>query len=1022
MDKKLFALLFVFLLGTSTTTFPAPAASAPPAQIVRRLDNNIVLAADGSSAQTLHVELTATNDAAAMKTGQLSVVYDAAMQDLEIVEAHTEKQNGEKIPVNVDAIYDQTPPGSAQLPMFTERRMKVIVYPQLAAGDTAVYTIKLTSKHSYFPGQYWYGELFPRTMSYGEVQETITAPKSLPLYVENYNVEFKKRDLGPNVIYRWHYSAPEPSEVVTEPTAPLSGTPRFFVSTFKDYAALGDAYAAEAQPKMVVTPKIQALADRITQGTVNRRDRAQKLYEWVSAHIRYVAIELGKGSLVPHDAETVLANGYGDCKDHAVLLSTLLKAKGIDSQTVLINNTTDYTLTEVPTFIQLNHAITWLPEFDLYLDSTAGVAPFGVLPFQEYGKPIVRTALSGSTVTTMPLLPPGATTVTTKTVAQLDKSGQLTGTTVTSATGPASIVLRMTGLAIQALGPDAAAAKQLASLGYGSDATGHLDADPPIALSPQYTIKGTFTASGWSGKLSDGESFFLPGGLRILGLSGDGLMGPFNPGSLKPDTELPCYSGEESEDLSLQAPDGVQFSSVPEDTHVETPYLTFNAHWSLAENMMTVHRNFTSRITQSICTVAIRKANADAIKKIVDSYDTKLSVTATYKYTPLDQSNAVPLPKPGEPSDPSLAALAAKGYNCTQTGGNDDASAWLCKNSTQHAEDIGQGAGDPELAEKLTDAQTAVKYNQNELALGLLSDILKRPNLPITASYPALYDRATVYTRTGRYDDALSDLTAALVLTPGDAWMLLARVHVYRLMGDWPHALADCNALLKNDPANAFALRTRADIFMEEARYEDAIRDYTAELQAASDPTSLVLRGIAYQRIGHHDDAAVDIRRATELGDAQAQSDFDSAANWKPAYAGGIKSETSLGQSSSTPDAEKAWLPADKQAATPAALRPGTPVAVLGITPPTPANAHETPPYPSLPRRLEEEGTVLVSFIVNTDGSVSDPTVAHSSGFPGLDDAALDAVKAWRYHPAMVTEKPITVRTETRFVWRLQNP
>jgi transglutaminase-like putative cysteine protease len=57
-----------------------------------------------------------------------------------------------------------------------------------------------------------------------------------------------------------------------------------------------------------------------------------------------VAVWLGNGGYVPHDAATILENGYGDCKDHVALLGALLKAKGIASEPVLINSGNRYTI------------------------------------------------------------------------------------------------------------------------------------------------------------------------------------------------------------------------------------------------------------------------------------------------------------------------------------------------------------------------------------------------------------------------------------------------------------------------------------------------------------------------------------------------------------------------------------------------------------------------------------------------------------------------------------------------------
>ncbi|WP_116812155.1 energy transducer TonB [Steroidobacter cummioxidans] len=64
--------------------------------------------------------------------------------------------------------------------------------------------------------------------------------------------------------------------------------------------------------------------------------------------------------------------------------------------------------------------------------------------------------------------------------------------------------------------------------------------------------------------------------------------------------------------------------------------------------------------------------------------------------------------------------------------------------------------------------------------------------------------------------------------------------------------------------------------------------------------------------------------------------------------------------------------------------------------------------YPPSARRAGHEGTVTVSVEVLTDGSVGTTTVVTSSGSPILDQAGVDAVRAWRFEPATGEDgKPI---------------
>ena len=61
-----------------------------------------------------------------------------------------------------------------------------------------------------------------------------------------------------------------------------------------------------------------------------------------------------------------------------------------------------------------------------------------------------------------------------------------------------------------------------------------------------------------------------------------------------------------------------------------------------------------------------------------------------------------------------------------------------------------------------------------------------------------------------------------------------------------------------------------------------------------------------------------------------------------------------------------------------------------------------TPPrYPHDSRRLREQGTVVLMVLLGVDGRVADISVAQSSGFARLDQAALAAVRRWRWSPTM---------------------
>lgn len=65
------------------------------------------------------------------------------------------------------------------------------------------------------------------------------------------------------------------------------------------------------------------------------------------------------------------------------------------------------------------------------------------------------------------------------------------------------------------------------------------------------------------------------------------------------------------------------------------------------------------------------------------------------------------------------------------------------------------------------------------------------------------------------------------------------------------------------------------------------------------------------------------------------------------------------------------------------------------------------PPYPAASRRMGEEGLVILAVHITETGRVSEIRLKKSSGYPRLDNAAIAAVKQWRYIPAMQGNAPI---------------
>jgi protein TonB len=79
------------------------------------------------------------------------------------------------------------------------------------------------------------------------------------------------------------------------------------------------------------------------------------------------------------------------------------------------------------------------------------------------------------------------------------------------------------------------------------------------------------------------------------------------------------------------------------------------------------------------------------------------------------------------------------------------------------------------------------------------------------------------------------------------------------------------------------------------------------------------------------------------------------------------------------------------------------------------------PDYPREARNAGQEGTVIVRVAIDPDGRPARVEIARSSGFPLLDEAALEAARRSRYYPAMQQGRPVPTETEIPYRFLIEN-
>jgi len=88
-----------------------------------------------------------------------------------------------------------------------------------------------------------------------------------------------------------------------------------------------------------------------------------------------------------------------------------------------------------------------------------------------------------------------------------------------------------------------------------------------------------------------------------------------------------------------------------------------------------------------------------------------------------------------------------------------------------------------------------------------------------------------------------------------------------------------------------------------------------------------------------------------------------------------------------------------------------------GITHPSVLRS-DSPIYPETARKAKVEGIVTVAIVVDAEGNPRDITVANRLGM-GLDEAAIECVKKWKFRPGLKDGKPVNTRASVQVNFKL---
>ena len=594
--KKQSALLALALSVVGPYSFAQPAADV----VIERTHKTIEVQSDGTFTLTSEALIRLVTEKGAKGGGQVPIPFSDSLQTLEILEAYTLKPDGARVDVPADKIFTQAAPVAVSAPQFNDIKMKIIVFPEPLAGGKLYFKVRAVQKVPHFPNHFSLFESVPTAVAIESFTLTVSAPNELALKTDARGMGGGKLADAPGAAdakgrTRWEWKFANATARRPEPFE-LSGTdfgPYVAMSSFDDWGVLAKAYRDRASSKSAVNAEIKALADELTKGVTDRRKQAQALYQWVARNVRYVGVFLGLGGYVPREAGDILKTKYGDCKDHTVILESLLQAKGIDSTPVLISLLPSFQLPKVPSVGSFNHAITYVPSLDMYLDSTSAFTRFASIPDADAGKPVLQ--IDGGKLSHTPVAAAEMDMVFNRVEMTLMADGSLSGHAEIVTAGEPEARLRQMVSVVPANEKDKFVPRML---GTAQKAEGTYASSDPHDLNQPFTLSATF-------EIKEAVNLQSPGAFPMpRGFSYGDVHHKVTTGGLNKETRgtpFKCGSGTVVEHFTLELPAEVKVSSLPKNvTHKEKSYW-FEATYRQDGNKIIVQRKLVAQREREYC-------------------------------------------------------------------------------------------------------------------------------------------------------------------------------------------------------------------------------------------------------------------------------------------------------------------------------------------------------------------------------------------------------------------------------------
>ncbi len=318
------------------------------------------------------------------------IEYDPDRQEVHVESARLLRPDGV-----VSSTYEESTRSLSEpwYDLYYDHRELDVSFSDLSPGDVLEVTWRVDdiARENLLADEFGDLTFLADTVDRDRFAYVVEMPAGRPLFANSPDVPDLSASVEPRAdggrTYVWRCGKVE--KIQSEPQMPgwADVAPYLHVSTERTWAAVGDLYWTLLRDPLAPTDRIQTVARSLMAAAgASLAARVQAAYDYVVSQTRYVGLEFGIHGYQPYPAADVLARGFGDCKDKATLLHSLLAAMGIDSRLTLLRTRRLGRIGGFPASLAVfDHAILYVPALDRFLDGTARFFGSEELPAEDQG-------------------------------------------------------------------------------------------------------------------------------------------------------------------------------------------------------------------------------------------------------------------------------------------------------------------------------------------------------------------------------------------------------------------------------------------------------------------------------------------------------------------------------------------------------------------------------------------------------------------------------------------------------------